>query len=69
MKTNFLQGKKRSLSLLCTQGVVLVQSDWRRIIRLLSSLDFQKGNGPLVPTSVSVQKGAVGELSVRKLLL
>lgn len=51
-----------ALSLLCTQGVVLVQSDWRRIIRLLCSLDFQKGKGPLVPTRVSIYKGPVGEL-------
>ena len=59
MKTNFLQGKKLSLSLslsrLCTEGTALVQSAWRRISRLLCSLDFQKGNGPLVPTSVSIE--------------
>lgn len=37
--------RQGALSLLCTQGIVLVQSDWRRIIRLLCSLGFQKGNG------------------------
>lgn len=51
---NFSQGQGLSVSLFCTQGIGLVQSAWRRIIRLLCSLDFQKSNGPLVPTGVSI---------------
>ena len=58
------RARARSLALslfrLCTEGVVLVQSAWRRISRLLCSLDFQKGNGLLVPTSVSIE-GAFNE--------
>lgn len=60
------RARSRSLALslslfwLCMEGVVLVQSAWRRISRLLCSLDFQKGNGLLVPTSVSIE-GAFNE--------
>ena len=56
-----------SLSRLCTEGIALMQSAWRRISRLLCSLDFQKGNGPLVPTSVSIE-GAFKEETPLKTL-